>query len=41
MSILKDSLKRLYPKKVSLEQLKNMLENKTINENDYQEIINK
>jgi hypothetical protein len=41
MSILKDSLKRLYPEKVSLEQLKNMLKNKTINENDYQEIINK
>lgn len=41
MSILTESLKRLFPEKVSLEQLKKMLEDKKINEHDFNEIINK
>ena len=40
-AILKNSLKRLYPEKVSLEQLEKMLADKKITESDFKEITNK
>lgn len=41
MSSLVESLKRLYPDKVSEEKLKSMLESNKITEEEYNTIVNK